>query len=96
MKKVRSISVVLAVVMAVCCFAGCGNSSSSDDYIATYNGNKIFTKLFDFFAQFYKDQYVASMGFVDGEVDESEYMTLKHILVQFEKEDGTTITEEEA
>ncbi len=96
MKKVRSISMVLAVVMTVCCFAGCGAGSGGGDYIATYNGNKIYTKLFDFFAQFYKDQYVASMGFVDGEVDESEYMTLKHILVNFEKEDGTTRTEEEA
>ncbi len=94
MKKARSISMILAVVITVFCFAGCGFAGG--DYIATYNGNKIYTKLFDFFAQFYKDQYVASMGFVDGEIDESEYMTLKHILVQFEKEDGTTRTEEEA
>lgn len=96
MKKMRVISMILAVVMALVCFAGCSGNSGSSDYIATYDGQKVSLKLFSFFAEYIKDMYAQQYGYASEPVDESEYMTLKHILVNFEKEDGTTRTEEEA
>lgn len=95
MKKTKVLALVLALVMLVCCLAGCG-LNLFDKSILTYDGFKVSAKHFALVSNINKDSYANNMGYVTGEIDESEYMTLKHILVAFAKEDGTTITEEEA
>lgn len=92
MKKTKIISAVLAVAMGISCLTGCGSSS----YIAKYEKQKINAKHYDVVAEVFKQSYLESSGYSTKEINEDDYMTLKHILVLTTKEDGTTITDEEA
>ncbi len=92
MKKIKVSALLMALIMTVLCFAGCGG----DKYILEYDGLKVSAKHFELVSNINKDSYANNMGYVTGEIDESEYMTLKHILVSFNKEDGTTLSEEDA
>lgn len=92
MKKTKLISTVLAVTMGISCFAGC----ASGKYIAKYEKQEINSKHYNLVADVFKQSYLSSSGYATGDVKEEDYMTLKHILVLTTKEDGTTITDEEA
>lgn len=96
MKKTKLLSAVLAIAMGVSCFAGCGSKTAKADYIAKYDGLQINAKHYNLVAEVFKKSYLQSSGYATSDVKEEDYMTLKHILVLFTKEDGTTRTEEEA
>lgn len=99
MKKIKVAAVLMALVMAVTFVCGCGEKkNNAEEYktVLKYNGKEYSSKYYFLIADVIKSSYLSSAGYADGEVDKSQYMTLKHILVNFEKEDGTTRTEEEA
>ncbi len=99
MKKFRLLAVLTALVLAVGMLSGCGANKGADgEYKAVlkYEGKEFSSKYYSLIADVIKSSYLQSKGYADGDVDKSQYMTLKHILVNLQLEDGTTRTEEEA
>ena len=101
LKKILSAVCVLAMLVSVFYIPAYatiepGKIGAIDYYKQEWNGKEWLFSNMVRDATGTKEQmsYVNENGFVTEPVDESKYMTLKHILVSFSQEDGTILSNE--